>query len=485
MCSVALHRPGSFRKGVLAMNKKWMGLFLSVLMCTGCASAPAEGNVPFDVTLPYAQSEELVLPALYGEGMVLQRGRVKITGRLNTDTDVAVLFNDKVYWGRAENGAFSIDVPDIAPGGPYSLTVRTKDIGQSFEKVYVGDVFLLGGQSNMSLTLGSCDRTLPIKYINEDIHLFTVGAAFADVPQTMLSGNWKEGNAAANMDFSAIGVIFADAMQKQENVPVGAVCASLGGTMTSTWIPEREAGEIENIPYVNPEHYANTSEPSKCFNGMIAPLADYAFKGVLWYQGENQSMRHQELLTGVISGWRRTFDDASLPFLIVELPGYEVKEDPTRWAQVRQAQQQTAEALENVWLCCTIDTGNRTEIHPVDKEIVALRCVQVGRNAFYGESLYTGPRITECKKENDTIVLTVAAEGGLNMRGDLEKCFEIRQKGGTSFKRAKVAVEGDTILLFGVKDPAQVRYCFTSFPSPAVFDSTGLPLDQYVSPAFD
>ncbi|MEI3218620.1 MAG: hypothetical protein V8S08_02020 [Lachnoclostridium sp.] len=55
--------------------------------------------------------------------------------------------------------------------------------------------------------------------------------------------------------------------------------------MTSTWLPEQEGGEIEDIPYINPEKYANTSEPSKCYNGMIAPLTDYGFKGVLWYQG--------------------------------------------------------------------------------------------------------------------------------------------------------------------------------------------------------
>lgn len=471
------------------MNKRWMSLFLSVLVCTGCTAAPpaSSNDAPaFDVTAPFSQSEELDLPALYGEGMVLQRGRVKITGKLAQDTDIAVILDEKVYWGRSENGSFCIELPDARPGGPYILTVRTRDFGKRFEQVYIGDVFLLGGQSNMSLTLGNCDKTLPVKYINENTHLFTVGKQFADTPQTAVAGAWKKGNAAANMDFSAIGVIFADAMQKKENVPVGMVCASLGGTMTSTWLPEQEAAAMENIPYVNAEKYPNTSEPSKCYNGMIAPLTDYTFKGVLWYQGENQTEKHQELLTGVINGWRRVFADASLPFLIIELPGYEVKEEPTRWAQVRQAQQKTAEALENVWLCCTIDTGDLTDIHPLDKETVALRCALVGRNAFYGESLYTGPEITGCRRENNTIVLTVASEGGLNVRGTLEGCFEIRTKGATKrFVPARAVLKGDTIIVSGIEDPVQVRYCFTSFPSPAIFDGRGLPLDQYVSPVLE
>ena len=119
-------------------------------------------------------------------------------------------------------------------------------------------------------------------------------------------------------------------MQKKEKVPVAAVCASLGGTMTSTWLPEEEASAISDIPYINAENYPNTSEPSKCYNGMIAPLADYAFKGVLWYQGENQTQKQEELLSGVICGWRRAFEDSGLPFLVIELPRYEVKEEPTR-----------------------------------------------------------------------------------------------------------------------------------------------------------
>ncbi|MEI3218619.1 MAG: hypothetical protein V8S08_02015 [Lachnoclostridium sp.] len=107
----------------------------------------------------------------------------------------------------------------------------------------------------------------------------------------------------------------------------------------------------------------------------------------------------------------------------------------------------------------------------------------MGRNAFYGESLYTGPVITDCTRENDTIVLSVASEGGLTVQGTMEGCFEIRTKGATAgFVPAGAVIDGDTIVVSGIEEPVQVRYCFTSFPRPAIFDGRGLPLDQYVSP---
>ncbi len=471
------------------MYGKMMGTLslMTALLFTGCASGLENTNnssasaQAFDLRTSFSESEEMVLPALYGEGMVLQRGKVKITGTVAQDTDVAVIFNEKTYWGKAENGKFSIEIPDIEAGGPYRLTVRTETYGKTFEKVFVGDVFLLGGQSNMSMTLGGCDIGLAVKYSNEEVHLFTVGQQFADTPQKKVQGEWVTGNAAANKNFSAIGAIFADAMQKKEKVPVAAVCASLGGTMTSTWLPEEEASAISDIPYINAENYPNTSEPSKCYNGMIAPLADYAFKGVLWYQGENQTQKQEELLSGVICGWRRAFEDSGLPFLVIELPRYEVKEEPTRWAEIRQAQKKAADALENVWMCCTIDTGDRTDLHPTDKEIVALRCAVVGRNAFYGENLYTGPEIIDCKISDGKMLLTVSAEGDLTVKGALEDCFEIREN-GKSFVKAQAVLEGNTIIVWGIENPVQVRYCFTSFPEPAVFDASGQPLDQYVSP---
>ncbi len=68
------------------------------------------------------------------------------------------------------------------------------------------------------------------------------------------------------------------------------------------------------------------------YNAMIAPLAPYGLRGVLWYQGESnadEAGRYQALLTGLMRDWRRTFQ-GELPFLIVELPNFGARRSPPR-----------------------------------------------------------------------------------------------------------------------------------------------------------
>ena len=59
-------------------------------------------------------------------------------------------------------------------------------------------------------------------------------------------------------------------------------------------------------------------------NAMIAPLAGFGLRGVVWYQGESntsEAARYQDLLAAFLADWRSSFG-ADLPFLIVQLANY-------------------------------------------------------------------------------------------------------------------------------------------------------------------
>ena len=65
---------------------------------------------------------------------------------------------------------------------------------------------------------------------------------------------------------------------------------------------------------------------SMLYNAMIAPLAPYAIKGVIWYQGESNAARayqYRTLLPAMIKNWRETFGQGDFPFLIVQIAPYE------------------------------------------------------------------------------------------------------------------------------------------------------------------
>lgn len=120
-------------------------------------------------------------------------------------------------------------------------------------------------------------------------------------------------------------------------------------------------------------------KPVCLYNAMIAPLRNYAVRGVVWYQGESNVGRRNEyasLLTAMITDWRRTFGNAGLPFYIVELADFLSKDDiggRKAWAEMRQEQTKAAEMNTNTTLIRNSDLGEWNDIHPLDKKTLGKR----------------------------------------------------------------------------------------------------------------
>lgn len=120
-------------------------------------------------------------------------------------------------------------------------------------------------------------------------------------------------------------------------------------------------------------------KPVCLYNAMIAPLQNYAVRGVVWYQGESNVGRRNEyaaLLTAMIADWRRTFGNAGLPFYIVELADFLSKNDVggrKAWAEMRQEQAKAAEMNTHATLIRNSDLGEWNDIHPLDKKTLGKR----------------------------------------------------------------------------------------------------------------
>lgn len=120
-------------------------------------------------------------------------------------------------------------------------------------------------------------------------------------------------------------------------------------------------------------------KPVCLYNAMIAPLRNYAVRGVVWYQGESNVGRRNEyaaLLTAMIADWRRTFGNAGLPFYIVELADFLSKDDiggRKAWAEMRQEQAKAARMNTNATLIRNSDLGEWNDIHPLDKKTLGKR----------------------------------------------------------------------------------------------------------------
>ena len=146
-----------------------------------------------------------------------------------------------------------------------------------------------------------------------------------------------------------------------------------------------------------PSPSARPTTPSVIFNAMIAPLAPYALRGVIWYQGEangSAGVEYRTLFPRLIADWRRHWN-AELPFLFVQLPGWEHDTGPAErhdWPWLREAQLLTAKTVPRTAMAVTIDVGDPGTVHPSNKIDVGLRLALAARKLAYREPIVaSGP----------------------------------------------------------------------------------------------
>ena len=180
------------------------------------------------------------LPFLLSDGMVLQRGaKVELWG--TADEPVTVTFLNKEYH-TAPNaaGSWTVILNDLPPGGPHRLSINDMTLND----VYIGDVFLCSGQSNMQIPMRRVKHMYPeeVKRPDPNIHQFTVPQRHSfHAPQSDLDGGgWVAASQGTIHEFSAVGYFFARRLYARYRVPIGLILCAIGGTPIHAWM-SREA----------------------------------------------------------------------------------------------------------------------------------------------------------------------------------------------------------------------------------------------------
>lgn len=131
--------------------------------------------------------------------------------------------------------------------------------------------------------------------------------------------------------------------------------------------------------------------PSLCYNAMISPIIPFAFKGVLWYQGESNAPRayqYNKAFPLLIEDWRSKFK-SDFPFYFVQLASFVTKGNSNEgcsWAELREAQTNTLQ-LKNTGMAVTTDlVTNPKDIHPTNKQDVGKRLASIALENAYDNS---------------------------------------------------------------------------------------------------
>jgi len=476
---------------------------------------------------------EVRLPKILASHMVVQRELpVHVWGWAGAGEAVTVSFRGETKTATTDDlSQWSVYLAPGAAGGPFVLTVKGTN-AISLDDVLVGDVWLASGQSNMEFAMrqaATAAADLP-KAANDRIRLMIVSKVYSDYPKTDVDGvGWAASTPDTAKDFSAVAWYFAREIESREHVPVGVVDSTWGGTVAEAWTSMTALGADASLAPVFAARGAQTAAestalladvarkrqveeakaqgkpepqypwhpllnmwaPAMLWNGMIAPLTPFPIRGVIWYQGESNSMVardpaiYNRLFPTLIEDWRRQWQIGDFPFLYVQLANF--KSTPAEdWAIIREAQRRTLE-LRGTGMAVTIDIGNPDNVHPTDKLTVGQRLALAARSISYGEKLeFSGPLFRQVTTENSSLRVWFDHAEGLEARNGALTGFEVAGADGNfapADARIEHSAEGSTIVLTSsaVAQPVAARYGWANSPECHLYNSAGLPASPFTS----
>jgi sialate O-acetylesterase len=188
----------------------------------------------------YAQ---VTLPKVFGDSMVLQRGiSIPVWGNSTPGAlVVAKLGNVEATAKADQQGKWRMKFPIFKAGGPYVLEVAESgkpDSKIKLKEILIGDVWLASGQSNMEWQVQQAkDANKEIANANfPKIRFLVVEHTKQVAPQSdILAGKWKVCDSANVKEFSAVAYYFSRKIHQDQNVPVGIIQSTWGGTPIEAW----------------------------------------------------------------------------------------------------------------------------------------------------------------------------------------------------------------------------------------------------------
>lgn len=361
----------------------------------GNGTATGKTGSQSTATAHTAATVDVQLPSYYMDNMVFQRDQpIVVKGNVSSTEsnpiDVSKLSatltqgktSESVKAKVAKNGSFTCTLSaQKASLNPYSLQVQyAGKTVLKLAKVYVGDVFVAAGQSNMELNyvqyyenatynfgnglITTGDLPKPLVDDNVKFVIANHDVEDTDFPLSAVNQSadaWLTADSTNSLHLSYLAQQFAMQLRaKHPNVPIGIIQTAWGGTPIRRHV---QGGDI----------YANH----------IAPLKGFHVAGVLWYQGCDDAnnygtaLQYESQMTTLINQYRNVFGRKDLPFLYVQLarwPNYQYTQN------VREALRTTLgntnlHDSSNVAMTVSLDTDKGTSalIHPLGKDILGAR----------------------------------------------------------------------------------------------------------------
>jgi len=268
--------------------------------------------------------------------------------------------------GKAAKGRFSGRLKGLPAGGPYDVRLRiVSGQGRVLDSldvadVLVGDVWILGGQSNMEgvgrLTGLKADRQVRAFYMDDrwDVARDPIHNLQHAVDQVhhVIHGCTPVRDRRRQQ---GPGVSFGQEMRKRTGVPQGLIPSAHGGTSMREWdAANHKRGR------------------SSLFGAMVRRFEKNGAKvaGVIWYQGcsdanADDAPKYTARMKKFVSATRKALGEPRLPFVVVQIArvfGIENR-DAAAWNSVRDQQRRLGKVIDRLAVVPAIDLELDDSIH--------------------------------------------------------------------------------------------------------------------------
>lgn len=477
---------------------------------------------------------DVVLPPVFGDHMVLQRDRdIPVWGTAAPGERVVVTLAGQALATTAdEDGRWRVRLEPLeAASDPLELEV----VGRNsivLSDVLVGEVWFCAGQSNMGSRLEydpSAKVELPAAN-HPRLRLLRLthpmirgwGPIAEGLLERLEPANYDEypGWVACTpetaADFSAVSYFFGSRILEELDVPVGLVLNAVGGSPTEAWVSRSSIAANPALLPILEHHPANDRVHPNCrqtienmlqwlatsagegatarhpftpgylFEASILPLAPYALRGVLWYQGESNAHApglHEELFATLVADWRRVWEQGEFPFLFVQVSGTEDGHPSERWPEFRDGQRASL-AITNTGMAVSMDLGFPKNVHIRDTRTVGFRLARWALAVTYGRGgVASGPLYRSMERRGREIALAFDHTGsGLASRGGELVGFEVCGPDGV-FHSALGKIAADRVLVSSplVAEPRHARYAWRPFSTANLINVEGLPASTFTT----
>ncbi|MCQ2183912.1 MAG: hypothetical protein MJY62_00690 [Bacteroidales bacterium] len=450
------------------------------------------------------------LPSLIGDNMVLQRNTtVALWGTATPGSKVTV----KPSWAdtvtsvtAGPDGKWQAGVATPDAGGPYEI-VLNDGVDTVLHNILVGEVWFASGQSNMEMPVkgygsqpvdGAADAIIGAQP-SRKLRICNIRKKSSLTELDSSVGGWREHDPSSVAETSATAYFFADALQSALDIPVGIVVSSWGGSTIQTWLsreviesgfPEFRTDHLDGTAEVKREH----QDPCLLYNGQVAPLAPYTFKGFIWYQGEANRGRPEQyirLQTAYSNMMREKFRVPDAPFYFVGIAPYPYGK-PNDWVRgyFVEAQRKSLYSIPHSGMVETCDIGAENVIHPSRKKDVGRRLAMLALNRDYGLDAIPSDapryRSVEFRDGKALVLFDVDAMGlaplGINVPG-----FEIAGADKIFHKADAYVTKGKFVEVSSplVESPEAVRYCFRNWCVGGLYNNYGMPAFSFRTDDWD